>query len=264
VLNEREKKLIKLIKGYCKNHGLDFYTLPLLLNEPKLVPMIRGIGFEYIIQNFLESLSKSYNNQFEVLKPNINAQFNMGDIDIEIYDQKNNKRYRCECKLAKNSSFKKLENETFCYIKIMRSRTLGDEKIRETSINENIPLDHVAAHKDSYLINKFDFVITNLRNVFYRTTQNNIFKFNPNEEELDFLKEFYGLSSYEEIDNFLLNTHFYIKSKDLIPKNNDFKCTRRNCSMPNECYFVPNYPKFLFNENNKWKKLDNIFEDLKE
>jgi hypothetical protein len=34
--------------------------------------------------------------------------------------------------------------------------------------------------------------------------------------------------------------------------------------MPNECYFVPNYPKFLFNENNKWKKLDNIFEDLKE
>ena len=263
MINTKDNKLLNLIASYCREHGINIDTLPELLNEPKLVPMIRGIGFEYVIQNYLNDLAKNYKNRFEIRKPNINAQFNIGDIDVEIYDKVNKKSYKCECKLSKNSSFKKTDNETFCNIKVMRSRTLGTEKIKETSKNEGVSIEQVSAHKDSYLSNKFDFVITNLRNVFYRTTENNIFQFNPTDDEIDFLKEYYSLSSQQEVNNFLLNTHFYIKSEDLLPKNNDFKCTRRACPKPSDCFFVPNYPKFLFNENNKWKRLSDIFNNLK-
>ena len=44
------------------------------------------------------------------------------------------------------------------------SRFLGaltSQGIKETSKNEGVSIEQVSAHKDSYLSNKFDFVITN-------------------------------------------------------------------------------------------------------
>ena len=52
MINTKDNKLLNLIASYCREHGINIDTLPELLNEPKLVPMIRGIGFEYVIQNY--------------------------------------------------------------------------------------------------------------------------------------------------------------------------------------------------------------------
>jgi len=255
-----EDKIIKKIIEYCNEHGLDFNTLPLLINEPKLVPMMRGIGFEYVIQNKLNEIL-SYNSKYEIIKPNINAQHTLPDIDILIKDNDNGKSYKLECKLAKNNSFNlKKEN---CKIKVMRSRTLGDKMIEETAKKEKLSIDYISAHKDSYLFNKFDFVVTNLRNAFYRTTEDGKYKFNPSIEEVDYLKDYFKLKSFDEINKKLLKTHFFINSKDLIAKDNDLICGRKNCPKKNECEFVPNYPLFSFNKNEaKWKDLNLIFENL--
>ena len=53
-----ENKVIKQLKEFCNTHGLDFNSLPMILNEPKVVPMIRGIGYEYVIISFLQKLFK--------------------------------------------------------------------------------------------------------------------------------------------------------------------------------------------------------------
>ena len=60
-MNLNEKLITSKIKDYCKNHGIEFSSLIELINEPKLVPMIRGIGFEYVIQKYLDNIKKGTN-----------------------------------------------------------------------------------------------------------------------------------------------------------------------------------------------------------
>ena len=56
MINENE--VTEKLKQYCIEHGLDFLTLADVLNEPKVVPMVRGIGYEYVVTAYLRNLFK--------------------------------------------------------------------------------------------------------------------------------------------------------------------------------------------------------------
>ena len=101
----------------------------------------------------------------------------------------------------------------------MRSRTLGAKTIKKVSQLESISEKSLSEHRDSYLYNHFDFVITNLRNAFYKTISGK-FIYSPNEEEKHFLSEYLNTTNYDEIDNILKKNHFFIESKKLTPKLN--------------------------------------------
>ena len=260
-----EKKSIKKILQYCDTHGLDFNTLPEIMDEPKVVPMIRGIGFEYVIKSYLINIFKN-DKRFEIRKEIVNTQLNVKGDDLQIFDNKKKISIRLECKLAKNNSFKfqtKQREYQHCSIKVMRSRTLGDEIIKRLAKNGEATIQQLQSHKDSYLCDHFDLVVTNLRNAFYITNKEKKFIFKPTDEEWSFLEDFFNTKSHTEIDESLKNNHFYSKSSDLAPISKNSKCNRKNCPNPDTCKFIPNYPIFYFKNIGKvWENLNNIKKDL--
>ena len=265
-MDDYSTKLLNHLSSYCSEHGLDIESLPSLFDEPKLVPMIRGIGFEYVVEKDLTQIFIN-SDRFKITKPVINAQFEIRDVDVEIFDTKFQKQIAIECKLAKNNSFRSKttkNNFPHCSIKIMRSRTLGDQKIAEFSKKENIEISKINSHKDSYLSNHFDYIVTNLRNAFYRTTEEGLFRFSPTKDEVNFLQQFFGVSSVNEVDQKLKNTHFYIKAEKLIPKNSGTECPRKTCQDKHQCEFIPNYPIFRLDNLCAWKPLKHLFYELEE
>ena len=259
-----EATVIAQLKDYCNEHGLDFEMLAEVLNEPKVVPMVRGIGYEYVVINYLSKLLLG-DTRFAAGKTIVNSQLTVKGSDAEIFDKQTNKLIRLECKLAANGSFSlgtKGNSFPHCKIKIMRSRTLGEEMIRRVAENGVATIEELTAHKDSYLPDGFDFVITNLRNAFYITTEEDLFKFSPTEEQWHFLSNFANTSNRTEIDNFLKYTHFYIKATDLTPNGSHTSCNRRGCPNPTTCNFIPNYPIFNMGGTRNWKELKNIRNDL--
>jgi hypothetical protein len=259
-----ESTVLIQLKKYCDEHGLDFESLPLVLNEPKVVPMIRGIGYEYVVVAYLKNLLAN-DERFTARKTIVNSQITNKGSDAEIYDKETDKLIRLECKLASNGSFEPSTrgiNYPHSRIKIMRSRTLGEKMIEREAKNGEATVEELTAHKDSYLPNGFDFVITNLRNAFYITTDEDLFKFSPSDAQWDFLKTFFNSNSFEEVDDLLKNNHFYIKSKNLTPKYSNVVCNRRDCPNPTTCNFIPNYPIFRMTDPMVWKNLKDIRDDL--
>ena len=257
-----DQQIIKL-KEYCRSHGIDFESLIKIINEPKVVPMIRGIGFEYVVEKDLKERFRN-SDRYEIRKPNINAQLGKPDVDVEIFDLEKNQSLRMECKLAKNNSFKqkgKLSKNPHCQIKVMRSRTLGEKNIQVVAKQEGIDPQLLREHKDSYSFDHFDFVITNLRNAFYRTIDGS-FMFAPTEEEEVFLKDFLNTDDSEEMNKLLIENHFFIESKKLIAKDNDILCRKKVCSDRENCIFIPNYPIFDLIQNTQWKPLSQLEEYL--
>ena len=257
-MNEKEKYLLE-IESYCEDHGIDFESLLKIINEPKVVPMIRGIGFEYVVE---KDLKKKFNKskRFEIKKPIINAQLGTPDVDIEIFDNTKEKSIKLECKLSKNGSFSaesRLTKNPHCKIKVMRSRTLGEKNIQIVAKNEGIGEDVLKQHRDSYIFTHFDFVITNIRNAFYKTIDGK-FQYSPSEEEESFLKSFFKTKCSQKINKLLINNHYFIESKFLIAKGNNIKCTKRDCTNKDDCIFIPNYPIFDLNQSTKWKPLSDL------
>jgi len=159
------------LKEYCSQHGLEYSTLPEILNEPKVVPMVRGIGYEYVVIAYLKKLLIN-DDRFVAGKTIVNSQLTVHGSDAHIYDKQTDKTIRLECKLAANGSASlgtRVNAFPHCKIKIMRSRTLGDEMIRRIAENGEATVEEFTAHKDSYLPSHCDFVVTNIRNAFYIT-----------------------------------------------------------------------------------------------
>ncbi len=259
-----ENEVVEKLKQYCYEHGLDFENLAEVLNEPKVVPMVRGIGYEYVVISYLKNLLQN-DTRFVAGKTIVNTQMDVKGSDADIFDKVTNRKIRLECKLAANGSFStgtRIIKYPHCKIKVMRSRTLGEKMIERVAAMGEATIDEITAHKDSYLPSHFDFVITNLRNAFYVTTESDTFKFEPTDEQWAFLETFFNTTSHQVIDDELKFNHFYIKSTDLAPLNNGHDCNRRDCPNPTTCKFIPNYPIFRMNAPMNWKPLRDIRNDL--
>ncbi|MEW6204490.1 MAG: hypothetical protein AB1516_04120 [Pseudomonadota bacterium] len=259
----KELDTIRNLKNYCDRHGLVFSYLDEIVNEPKVVPMIRGIGFEYTLQEaLLQTLSSD--KRYEIIKEKGNPQLGSTDSDLIIKNRINNKKLRVECKLAKNDSFSsssRVVKFPHCQIKVMRSRTMGDEVIERVAKNGKYSVEQLSKHKDSYPYEKFDLLVTNIRNAFYRTTPEGEFLFSPTASEEVFLKDFFNVNTIEEVDDKLKNTHFFIPSRNLAPRFNGEPCRKKNCEDIN-CEFIPNYPIFPLDGSGDWHSLDNLLNYL--
>ncbi len=230
------------ILNYCKKYNIPLDFLSDTLDEPKVIPMIRGKAFEFTVyEKFLKTLDSSV---WKVDKPNMNAQIGFHDIDTKITHIKTNKTLSIECKLASKGSCQVSGTNTQIKVKCMRSRTLGEEMVKRLSPIFKIPEKVLMIHNDQYLETDFDFVVTSIGNAFYQTDVKGTFFFSPDENQKEFLKNFPNKNIQEEAFNCL-----YIASAKEIsikPENNEF-CTRQKCQTKNSCKFIPNYPVIRFN-----------------
>jgi len=263
------------VKNICKEYNIPFEYLPDIINDPKVIPMIRGKGFEFSVMLALQNLLP--NDQWEVNKPFTNPQLGSHDVDVRVTHKATGKIIRVECKLAKKESYRffKTRNEIEIKVKCMRSRTLGQEKVKELARKWQIQEELLSIHNDQYLPKDFDVVITSIGNAFYRTNERTKrYEWQPTKEEQDFLKKLYpsqGASlSDEDLKNFAFKKMYVARTQDLAIRQNSGqgRCTRRKCKEKDNCGFIPNYPIIRFDAEtqkpkNKWVSFEDSIELFK-
>jgi len=249
----------KLIE-YCRKYNIPLNFLADTLVEPKVVPMVRGKAFEFSVYEKMNSILDS--EIWDVQKPSLNAQLGFHDIDVLVIHRETGRHISVECKLAKKGSCKVNGDITVINVKCMRSRTLGEEMIRQLAPRFGVTQKVLKVHNDQYLESDFDFVVTSIGNAFFITDEEGSFIFAPNENQRIFLQNFPG----ENLNDEVFNSLFIACTKDIsIKSENNVVCTRRKCENKENCGFVPNYPRIEFRTDslepiNNWHKLEEVNE----
>ena len=252
----QKRKWQDKLKQFCQRYDLDIEHIAEVLNDPKVVPMIRGKSFEFSAK---KRLSKILSDRYKVTNPRLNAQTGQHDIDIAITNTLTGKKYSVECKLASKGSFKAkvkkdqnlslFEEYSEYYsslqlkVKCMRSRTLGEQAAKQKFKATGLDYDLLMIHNDQYIPGEFDLVITSIANAFYETNkEDGLFYWNPPENSKLFLEM---LNINNQHDAFL---KMYVATSESLAANdfNNIKCTRKKCIEGN-CNFIPNYPIISFN-----------------
>src|SRR4030067_2106738 len=181
----RNRILNELIE-YCKYYNVPFEHVVDTMHALKVVPMIRGIGVEYVAEERLkEILPREF---WKVEKPTINAQSAIQDIDVLITQISTGKKIQIECKVAGKDYFRNPKlGQGFIKVKCMRSRTVGEKAAKPLAKRYGVSLRDVLNHKDNYRDVDFDFVITSIGNAFWKTTDEGKYIFHLDDEEKVFL-----------------------------------------------------------------------------
>jgi hypothetical protein len=238
---------IDKVKAFCDTYNIPYDYLAETLNEPKVIPMIRGKAFEFTALLALQNALPS--DEFVVSKTPMNAQLGSHDIDVAVYHKPTDVTISIECKLGGKGTYRysKANDQHSLRIKCMRSRTLGDARVEQQSFKLAINAPSLKVHNDSYIPADFDVVFASIGNVFYVTRDNGTFEWNPSAKELQFLQRFVELGDTSALQDKIFNTMFIAPSKGLaVLAENDNICLRRNCTSPHNCGFIPNYPYMYF------------------
>ena len=245
------------IEEYCERYDIPIEYLTEVISDLKVIPMIRGKGFEFTISMKLREYLSS--NAWSVENLNINAQQGIHDIDVSVKRLRDNREIRVECKLSKNNSFR--NNGSF-RVKCMRSRTFSDNPaaIRMAGaygIRKNLLL----MHADSYRATDFDFVFSTLGNSFWRTI-NGLYTFAGTRTQYGILHDLFphDFTSFENFKSDSFNFIIYAKASDLTcsPSN---PCNRRRCianGSNSNCGFIPNYPTGDMISIHVWRQTNSV------
>lgn len=253
------------LEQFCRLYNLPIQHLGKILKDPKVIPMIRGKAFEFSVCDRLEGILNS--QIWKVDKPFLNPQLGSHDEDVVIKHLITERKFTVECKLTAKGEFRYDDNDKTYIVKVkcMRSRTLGNTQVQRLAPMLGVSPESLAVHNDQYRPQDFNFVITSLANAFYETDENGIFVWQPSEMGRLFLAQKYGnhLSDEEYQDRAFADMYVACSSDIAISSQNDIHCTRRRCSMPKNCGFIPNYPQIIFDSamnvvNGNWFPINQI------
>ena len=256
----------KTIK-FCNKYNIPLNYLAETLNEPKVIPMIRGKAFEFSVQQALESILDG--TEWAIEKNIINAQLGLHDEDVTLIHKPTGRSFGGECKLAGKGRYKTLNDQSVqINIKCMRSRTLGQEMVSKLAPKYGLETSVLSTHNDQYLPSDFDLVITSIGNAFYQTDNNGLMYWAPTPKETEWLKFLCETNDESRLQDLTFNKIYVITSKELSVYDGGYQsCTRRKCEDNTNCGFIPNYPTLTFEHNqrtpsNGWKSLSKITEVL--
>lgn len=239
-----DKWKLKVVE-FCKEYNVPLDYLADTLYDPKVTPMIRGKAFEYSAMIALRAVLPP--DEWEVSKPFLNPQLGSHDMDLKIVHKPTGKVIRLECKLAAKESFRLYpDGHAELRVKCMRSRTLGPQKVKELAPKFGIAEEVLAIHNDQYIPGDFDVVLTSIGNAFYRTNpKTEVFEWDANERELEFLENL-NVEKSPNLKDFAFGKLFLAKSSSLATSQNGVMCSRKKCMNKENCQFIPNYPKIVF------------------
>ncbi len=234
------------VEEFCQKYNIPILYLAETLYEPKVVPMIRGKGFEYHVMMALEGLLPK--NEWKVSKAIIHEEAGFHDTDIRVLHKRTGRTLRIECKLAKKEGYRLYpDGHSEIRVKCMRSRTLGQAKVKELAPKLGVAEKVLSIHNDQYLSADFDVVITSIGNAFYRTDmKTGMFEWRPRKVEEEFLQKL-GAEAKESLKDFAFCRIYVAKTRDLAATpDTGVICTRGMCKSKTSCGFVPNYPIIRF------------------
>jgi len=234
------------ILEYCQEYKIPVEYLANTLCEPKVVPMIRGKAFEYSVIQRLQAILPP--NEWIVNKVTAGEEAFYHDTDVRVFHKRTGRTLRLECKLAKKEGYRQFpDGHSEIRVKCMRSRTLGDAKVKELAPKLGIEQKALAAHRDQYVAADFDVVVTSIGNAFYRTdSTSHLYVWKPKKVEQEFLAKLGSMIPDSQKD-FAFNRMFVAKTKDLIVNpSTGVVCTKKVCSNKFNCGFIPNYPIIKF------------------
>lgn len=178
------------LERYCSQFNIPIYYLAETLYEPKVIPMIRGKAFEYSVMDILSATLPS--NEWRVSKATPSEELAYHDTDVRLFHKRTGKVLRIECKLSKKQAYRLFaDGHSEIRVKCMRSRTLGDAKVKELAPRLRVEEAVLKIHNDQYLPADFDLLITSIGNCFYRT-EDGSYVWKPTRHEKEFLRKLGG------------------------------------------------------------------------
>jgi transcriptional regulator with XRE-family HTH domain len=246
------------IEQFCEEYSINPIWLVDILRDPKVIPMIRGKAFGFLVKDKLERiLAKSL---YSISNPFLNPQSGTDKADVKIQREADTKVFLVECKLTQQGEFKVLpkQNSYRLRVKCMRSRTLGEEAAARMSVKTGRSMADHFVHSDQYLPSEFDFVVTSIANAFYETDHDGAFIWNP-PEGADLFFESLGIKTANDA----YAKVFVALSSDLAAHSeNQVLCSRKTCDNKSACGFIPNYPYIYFDHlgqvQHPWFPLEKI------
>lgn len=154
--NDEIFKLGEMIVDYCREFNVPHKYLFAILEDQKVIPMIRGKATEYnaflMLDNFLSK------DAWSVQKLNLNAQAGTHDEDISVTHRRTGIILKVECKNAVRGSISDGKNT--------RVTTVPHFKVKCHRSRSNIEL--ASTSNDRYSVDSFDLLITNPSNAIYQ------------------------------------------------------------------------------------------------
>lgn len=234
------KSLLDSINDYCEDFFIPKQYLMEILEDQKVLPMIRGKASEYNAYLFLKEHLDSM--IWDVQKLNLNAQNDINDEDVSITHRRTGIRLKMEVKNAVRGSFKDAN----------RSK-------KDTAIP--IPYFNVKCHKsrsntkkldttnDRYLLGEFDIVMSNTSNALYEGgSVDAILTIIDKPKLINYLKDYYHTTS----DKGLVEACF-----------NDWRFAVPN-TISADGISVPRTPKVMLENDVNWFGIDQLSDKMQE
>lgn len=226
-MSKEKLALAEELIEYCNKYFIPIEHIFEILNDQKVVPMIRGKGMEF---GALYAIREALNSrEWIVEKLNLSAQPGTLDQDISITHRRSGIIVTVESKSAVRGSFHRgssrttIKNEPHFKVKCHRSRS--NMKLANTS-------------NDRYHISSFDIVVTTSLNALYiGNTIGEDFEFPP-EEDLSVLFRLYGVNNTSDLEKSAAKDWRFALSKDIA-----------------EDEFIPRTPFVRLRDDPDWKPL---------
>ncbi len=172
------------IKEYCQIYNVPRENLLDILEDQKVLPMIRGKATEYIGAAVLRQALDP--RDWDVQKLNLNPQPGTYDEDVSITYRRTGARLKAETKNAVRGKFSlgtRITKQPHFAVKCHKSRSHLTKK-----------------SNDRYEVGDFDLLLCNVSNAIFRgKSLDRGLPFIENGKAVSWLKEFYGVSNDEEL-----------------------------------------------------------------
>lgn len=232
--NEEELRVYKGIAEYCQTYNIPKENLLDILEDQKVLPMIRGKATEYVGAAFLKQVLDP--RDWLVEKLNLNPQAGTIDEDVSITFRRTGDRLKAETKNAVRGSFRLRSRH-----QLTPSFTVKCHKSRS-----NLRLQGTT--NDRYLVGEFDLLLCNVSNALFRGRS--LERGLPLIEDpgsIEWLKEFYDVETEAE----------------LIRKAYDDWRLCLPLSIANEDGVIPRTPRVLLENDPNWFHPDQLAATLR-
>ena len=156
-MEQKDKlKLADDILKYCEKYSIPNDRLLTILEDQKVVPMLRGKAMEYHV--YTQLLRILPGSAWSVQKLNLNAQQGTGDEDISVTHRKTGIILKVESKSAARDSFSSGE----------RCRVVREPHFRVKCHRSRSNVKLAKSSNDRYSVDCFDVVVSNPVNAIYR------------------------------------------------------------------------------------------------
>lgn len=185
---DEQSRIYHSIKEYCDKYNIPIESLLDILEDQKVLPMIRGKATEYIAAVVLKQTL--HTREWHVQKLNLNPQSNQYDEDISVTFSRTGRRLKVEAKSAVRGSFKIGSK----YTKVQTPHF----KVKCHKSRSNISKSETT--NDRYMADEFDVIICNISNALFKgKSMRPELELIESGEAVNWLKNFYDVNTDKEL-----------------------------------------------------------------